>query len=207
MSVVRNVIFGFSLSLVPVSFNVEIDDAKMIGFESLLKITQASADSFESPDETFQLLIDKANAKCRRSQKCPKNPLRYSSVYRYVASGKMLKPVAALAVLKRLQLIALEQANIWSDTILEGEFEADHRTRLDGVETVLFKDRSVGYRISYSEKAWYLAACSADLNPGLPVRSYEGCQEGRIHERTFVSKDLKTWFRDENHLADFTPIE
>ncbi len=207
MSAVRKVLVLLSLTLLPISLETHLSRRSLVSLGSLLTVTKASADSFESADETFQLLIEKTNAKCRRSRKCPDNPLRFSSVYRYVASGKMLKPLAPLTVLKHLQRIAREQSNIWADTILEGEFEADHRTRLDSVEQVLFRDHVVGYRIAYSEKAWYLAACSNGVSSGVPVRSYEGCQEGRIHERTFVSKDLKMWFRDENHLADFTPNE
>lgn len=101
------------------------------------------------------------------------------------------------AVLKN---VAIRQAQVWGDTILEGDYQADGHTRLD-VVTFLYKNNSlIGYRISYSERAWYTGEC--DFN-GDDEETLKDCTEGRIFESSYVSPDFKTYFRDEDDLADF----
>lgn len=98
---------------------------------------------------------------------------------------------AMLAEFARLNAIADLQANYWADTILEGDFDADSEIRLDRIEGIFQADELLAYRISYSARAWRLGN-----------RGQHG-QEGRISESTFVSKALKSWFRDADHLAEF----
>jgi hypothetical protein len=100
-----------------------------------------------------------------------------------------------------LKYVATIQAQIWADTILEGDYYAEGNTRLDNV-MALYKDNEfIGYRITYSERAWFTGECDFD---GEEETTLKDCQEGRIHESTFVSPDFKTYFRDEDALADFS---
>jgi hypothetical protein len=102
--------------------------------------------------------------------------------------------------LEAFATVAKQQAKIWADTILEGDYSAAGDTRLDKVEAVF--DRSTGaeqliaYRIVYSEKAWYTADCD-------PRRGKELCEEGRIEEASFVSPSAESWLRDNSAYADF----
>lgn len=110
------------------------------------------------------------------------------------------RSVLAVDVQVILKNVATYQAQIWGDTILEGDYQADGNTRLD-VVTFLYKNNYlIGYRISYSERAWYTGDCDYT---GENEENLINCTEGRIFESTFVSPDFKTYFRDENDLADF----
>lgn len=96
--------------------------------------------------------------------------------------------------------VAKQQAKIWADTILEGDYSAAGDTRLDRVEAVLDQsageEKLVAYRILYSEKAWYTADCDPRLGKEL-------CEEGRIEEASFVSPTAESWMRDDTAYADF----
>jgi hypothetical protein len=99
-----------------------------------------------------------------------------------------------------LKAVAVDQAQIWGDTILEGDYFATGRTRLDEVVAYYKKEKLVGYKIQYSEKAWYTGDCNFNGKRS----SLEGCREGRILEGSYVSPDKKTYFSDEERYAEFT---
>ncbi len=102
-------------------------------------------------------------------------------------------------VFAQLKSIATEQAGIWGDTILEGDYQADGATRLDAVEGLYRGDRLLAYRIRYSESAWY----TGDCNPGPRGRDLAGCQEGRISEASYVWPSLREWTVDDQSWAEF----
>ncbi|MEK2647010.1 hypothetical protein [Bdellovibrio sp. BCCA] len=99
-----------------------------------------------------------------------------------------------------LKKIAVEQAQVWGDTILEGDYHATGRTRLDSVLAFYKGNELVGYKIQYSEKAWYTGDC--DFNGSR--ESLKGCKEGRIVEGSYVSSDAQTYFSDEERYAEFS---
>lgn len=99
-----------------------------------------------------------------------------------------------------LQQVAANQAQIWGDTILEGDYHSDGHTQLDFVASLYKNDKLIGYKISYSERAWYTGDCDFD---GSDDNALNGCSEGRIQESAFVSTDFKIFFRDEDDFADF----
>lgn len=103
-------------------------------------------------------------------------------------------------VTKELESIAFNLAQVWGDTILEGEYTADSAVTLDQVERVTENKKPIGYRITYSSKAWYTGACDYDYEN---EETLEGCDEGRIIESGFVANDLKENFRDETSYAEF----
>ena len=98
-----------------------------------------------------------------------------------------------------LEQVALVQAEVWADTILEGDYYAEGPARLDTVTSLYENNKLIGYRISYSEKAWYTGDCEFEGDEAL----LKECSEGRIQESTFVSTDFKTYFRDEDDFAEF----
>ncbi|MNT00345.1 hypothetical protein D3C72_1347740 [compost metagenome] len=101
---------------------------------------------------------------------------------------------------QRLRAIAQDQTSVWDDTILEGDYVATGRTRLDSVVAFFKKDRLVGYKITYSKKAWFTGECHYD---GRNRETLQGCKEGRIAEGSYVSADTLTYFSDEERYAEF----
>ncbi len=101
---------------------------------------------------------------------------------------------------KELSKVSYDQAQIWGDTILEGDYVADGRTQLDKVTVIKQNARVVGYAVTYSERAWYVGACGyVHRRPDTLV----SCEEGRIFERSFVTADLNEAEVDQNQFADF----
>lgn len=102
-----------------------------------------------------------------------------------------------------LKKVAVDQAQVWGDTILEGDYYSSGRTRLDQVIGFYKDNQLVGYKIQYSEKAWYTGNC--DFNG--KRESLKNCQEGRIVEGSYVSPDTQTYFSDEERYAEFSFAE
>ncbi len=100
----------------------------------------------------------------------------------------------------KLQQLAYDQAQIWGDTILEGDFAADGNVQLDTVVIIRAQNRVIGYGIRYSERAWYIGDCLYNFKDPESLRT---CREGRIVESSFVSTDLQEAEVDENQFADF----
>jgi len=97
--------------------------------------------------------------------------------------------VAALPahIQSQLQTAAIELAQIWGDTILEGDYEAAEEVRIDQVERLYLSLAFVAYRISYSSEAFETSSGS----------------RGRIVESGFLSSDFKQISRDAAAFARF----
>ena len=104
---------------------------------------------------------------------------------------------------ERLQQIAWDQAQIWGDTILEGDYWADDEVLLDLVQAVYREGVQVAWRISYSSKAFDTSICSPNEYADNDPARFNGCISGRIHESSFVSMDLKSFIRDDEAFAEF----
>ena len=102
-------------------------------------------------------------------------------------------------MVQTLTQIAWDQAQVWGDTILEGDYQAAGNTRLDAIFALYRENKLVAYRIVYSEDAWNTSECN--FNGG--KKSLGACQAGRIVEASFVSPSLKTYVTDENQFAEF----
>ena len=100
---------------------------------------------------------------------------------------------------EELKKISFDQAQIWGDTILEGDYVSEGQTRLDRA-LALYKNKDlIGYKVQYSEKGWYTGNCNYDGHED----SLVDCDAGRIIEVSYVSADLQTYFVDENQSATF----
>lgn len=99
-----------------------------------------------------------------------------------------------------LNIIAKKQAQIWGDTILEGDYVADGNTHLDEIRLLQVDGKTAGYLITYSEKAWNISDCLYD---GLHPQSLSGCVTGRIVESSYVSLDYRNYFYDDTTSASF----
>ncbi len=109
---------------------------------------------------------------------------------------------------KTLTSVAFEQAQDWADTILGGDFHAAGQTRLDQVDALYSGETLIGYRITYSEKAWDLSQCGYYQAPAdQRAEVLASCSEGRITEASFVSPSFDTFIRDSNQFAEFQATE
>jgi hypothetical protein len=99
-----------------------------------------------------------------------------------------------------LAQIAYRLAQVWGDTILEGDYYADGTTQLDQVFALYENEILLGYRITYSEHAWYVGDCEFSYDN---LESLANCTEGRIRESGFVSPSFEEYFQDENNFAEF----
>ena len=163
---------------------------------SIVAAPQARADRYDANYNSFAEVIRTAQGECRNERNCSLNGMNSQtllSVDEGVRSSEL--PEATVA---ELQKIAHSQAQIWGDTILEGDYDAAGGTELDQVEGVYMGGQLIAYRITYSEKAWYTGACDTEADP-----SRASCQEGRIVESTYVSPKLTSWMRDDSAYAEF----
>lgn len=134
---------------------------------------------------------------------CSESPCKapYSAIILFNQQSRLNKLSAAQK--EGLQKVAWEQAQIWGDTILEGDYVSAGRTRLDLVTGYYKENVLVGYKIQYSEKAWYTGECDYD---GTQAK-LKGCPLGRIAESSFVSADLRTFFTVEEKQANFEALD
>lgn len=100
-----------------------------------------------------------------------------------------------------LEKQAHDAAQIWGDTILEGDYASAGNTRLDQVFAVQKNKQVIAFRIVYSEQAWDTSDCNYDPSNS---DSLKECVEGRISEATFVAPALDDTAADEDGYATFT---
>lgn len=124
-------------------------------------------------------------------------PFSRRIVYRH-GEGSTLKP----DLQSQLQQLAFDQAQIWADTILEGDYEAQGPTQLDQVVIFYEAGKEVGYLITYSERAWELSDCKYN---GVNQDQLQNCLQGRIVEASYVSVTLQDVIMDEKNMARFYP--
>lgn len=141
----------------------------------------------------FQSEISKFSATCGPDS-CEK-PYSKVVVYHFGESQK-IDPSLKLVFEK----ISFNQAQIWGDTILEGDYAAEGKTRLDSVVRLYRQDEHIGYLITYSEKAWETGNCHYD---GINDSTLLGCTEGRIYESSYVSLNFRDYFYDSKTMAQF----
>lgn len=91
----------------------------------------------------------------------------------------------------QLQTAAIELAQIWGDTILEGDYSAEDDVRIDSVEKLYLSLVFVAYRITYSSAA-------EELTTG---------KRGRIVESGILSADFTQLSRDNTAFARFVAEE
>ncbi|KHD87434.1 MAG: hypothetical protein OM95_14480 [Bdellovibrio sp. ArHS] len=155
----------------------------------------AQADQFFVGGRDFYDLMEQYNQVC--TDIC-KKPFYHTVVYRDGQTSALLTNNDLTALKK----IMIQQSNIWADTILEGDYHAEGNTRLDEVVAIFKSAKLVGYKITYSERAWDIGSCDYDYEDESEDK-FAGCTEGRISERSFVNTDFKTYFRDDNAMAEF----
>lgn len=150
------------------------------------------------PDQ-LNLFVNEINLFNQNCQgfKC-QSPYTVIELYRYSAQSDFGQ--LQFKSKKELMQIAYQQAQVWADTILEGDFVADGKTRLDEVQALYKNKKLIGYKITYSERAWDTAYCNYD---GLHEDTLRGCTEGRIVESSFVSTDYAQAFYTMGTAATF----
>lgn len=145
----------------------------------------------------FQSEISKFSLACG-AENCEK-PYSKAVIYRFNENQKLD------TALKRIfDRISFKQAQVWGDTILEGDYAAEGNTRLDAVTKLYRNNEHIGYLITYSEKAWETGNCLYD---GINDATLLGCIEGRIYESSYVSLDFRDYFYDSKTMAVFKTMD
>lgn len=101
---------------------------------------------------------------------------------------------------KALHNVAKQQAYIWMDTILEGDYITQGETELDEVTAVYHDQDLIAYIIRYSEKAYYTGSCDYD---GENEQTLEDCTAGSISETSVVSPDFQYVEVFQDNYANF----
>lgn len=117
----------------------------------------------------------------------------------FSAREKIEEPLYSF-IQPQVEVAATQQAQIWGDTILEGDYVADGKTQVDEVIAVYKNNILQGYRLTYSEKAWMITECDFDHEN---LDSLNSCTPGRIVESSYSSPDFKDLEQDENSYAEF----
>lgn len=107
-----------------------------------------------------------------------------------------------VAIQKALHEIAYQQAQIWGDTILEGDFFANGEVQIQKVKILSHQNKIVGFQLTYFEKAWYTGDCTFNSNR---LETLNACRPGRIYESSYVTHDATEARVDENQFAKFLP--
>lgn len=106
---------------------------------------------------------------------------------------------------EQLLSVAQSQSEVWVDTILEGDVASLGDIRLDEIEELKDGNSVLGYRITYSQRAWATGDCDlseADSADYSRAETFAQCAEGRIYESAFVTADLRTYFVDYDAVAN-----
>ena len=147
-----------------------------------MQVSHAEASMGPGQTKNFVSEVNLLNQNCQRFN-C-KNPYTIVELYRRSVQADF--DGLDMKSKHDLMRVAYEQAQIWADTILEGDFVADGKTRLDEVQALYKNKTLIGYKITYSERAWDTAYCSYD---GIHNETLRGCTEGRIVEASYVTPD------------------
>lgn len=138
----------------------------------------------------------------------------YDQVQQVVESNEPvdveLKDLTAKEKVKLLEA-AQYQADIWYDTILEGDYQLDSSGKLSltYVQKYFSNNKFIAYRITYSHPAYATGACDTewdgDYDDEAAYKKYlqENCPLGRITGAAYVSPDLELQFRDDDAIEDF----
>ncbi|MFP5519420.1 MAG: hypothetical protein ACLGGX_05920 [Bdellovibrionia bacterium] len=100
-----------------------------------------------------------------------------------------------------LEKIAYEQAQVWADTILEGDYVAEGDTYLTSVVGIYRDQELIAYHLMFGEEAYYTGDKSCRYYE--EQQSLEGCEKGEILEGAFVSKDFKAVLNDDLNYPEF----
>jgi hypothetical protein len=159
----------------------------------------APADHRYPGARAFTKLIEEYKVACISSP-CQK-PFKTNVLYRENSVHPSLLSRSQLRILDR---VAKEQAKIWADTILEGDYVSDGNTVLEKVVGIYRNNTLVAYKISYAERGWDISSCGYEQkNPG----TRENCPEGIIRETSFVSTNFENYVRNHDDIADFYQVK
>lgn len=172
-----------------------------ISFSALLIISLIASFSSANPNKARYELLRRETVNFTDScieQSCDASYVQ-ELLYRHDSELNKLSP----GIQRRLESIARHQAQLWGDTILEGDYFAKNDTRLDAVIALYKNNEFIGYKIEYSETAWWVGDCDFEDSEA----SLEGCEKGRIVERSYVTANAANFFNDQEHYAEFMTVQ
>lgn len=105
--------------------------------------------------------------------------------------------------------LATDEADIWVDTILEGDYAlANDPLTIDMVTALYQGQKLVAYQIVYSQRAFDTSSCeydseAVDSGSANLDEVFSQCTQGRIYGTSFVSPNLQVVERDINNIEYF----
>lgn len=142
-----------------------------------------------------------------------------NKVYGVIKSNQFDNEELDLATLSKVQITGLlkaanEEADVWGDTILEGDYVLAENSQVElyTVEKVVSKTELVAYRIVFGQAAFDISNCEEEVDWDLMSENPEAfdkfakekCTAGTISAGAYVSPDFKFHFRDEDAIEDFS---
>lgn len=156
-------------------------------------VTVLAVNSEARQISAFSKAIEAYNKACQHECTAP-----YAETLIYSPSDRVREDVYN-AIQRKIEAIAKDQAQVWADTILEGDYTAAGDTQVDHVTMITKEGRLLMYKVTYSETAWYTGECNYNGSEN----SLASCQQGRIYETSFVSAAISEAEVSENGYADF----
>lgn len=85
--------------------------------------------------------------------------------------------------------------DIWSDTVLEGEFETQFKdVKMELAESIISDAGALlGYRVRFSVQAWDTSTCRGDNYDSKKPETMLGCTQGRLKQIIYITPDLKDY--------------
>ena len=105
-----------------------------------------------------------------------------------------------------------EEADIWYDTILEGDYMLNSEADIEVAELSKYYSASgefVAYRAVIQHAAFDVGSCDVDWEEtpeNMNQILKDNCTAGYISGGIFISPDFKFHFRDEDAIEDFTEL-
>lgn len=168
-------------------------------FKIMILLVFLPAMVWATPEQSQQLkeIVQRYEASCPRDL-C-EAPFKILPLYNRATRVRV--PEYDVAFHERVRVAAADQAQIWGDTILEGDYYAAGHTRVDAVVAIYEGQTLVAYKFLYSEKSWDTGTCAYDGHRS----SLEGCTIGRIAESSYALPDFQTLQTDQEDFAEFEP--
>jgi hypothetical protein len=155
--------------------------------------------AWAAPDQALQLKQIAQQYKINCPNDVCQAPLSTQTLYSRVA--RIRSPLYTSQFQEQARVASTSQAQIWGDTILEGDYYAAGHTRVDAVVSIYQGQDLVAYKLLYSEKSWDTSTCAYNGRRD----SLADCRNGRIAESSFALPDFKTLLTAEGDFADFEP--
>ncbi|MBX3017319.1 MAG: hypothetical protein KF767_05475 [Bdellovibrionaceae bacterium] len=172
---------------------------------ALILGTSATLPAYAETTAADDVVLKTLKRELRKAQKsCPKLDCPSQSLQVVPLTSAQVRELGTERRARLRQVTKAMALDLWPDTVLEGPYQVQFRMRLDHIEFLTRNGEQIGYRLSFSDKAWNTDDCRPKTSN--TQNQLKDCETGRVHDAGFVLNDLKTTTRDEGvnptYIAD-----